>query len=109
MAKGATKSCKSMTEAIGQEPFYPDADRRELADCLESEFILQDARIVEGFTSAFGESDFALLKLVDGEGAIFTTLCGGMVVVKKVRQALTERLLPLRVTLNRHERYYDIV
>jgi len=109
MGKSATKSCRSMTEAIGQAPFYPDADRRELADCLDKEFILQDARIVEGFTGAFGESDFALLYLVDGEGALFTTLCGGMVVVKKVHQALAEHLLPLRVTLYRHERYYDIV
>ena len=103
------KVVQSVSEAIGQEPFYPDSERRELASLLDSPYILQDARIVEQFETAFGVSDFALLLLVDADGAEFTTLCGGMVVVKKVRQVIEGKLFPLMATLVKTERYYDII
>lgn len=103
------KVTQTISEAIGQEPFYPDADRRELAMILDMPFILKDARIVEQFETAFGVSDFALLLLEDSDGAQFTTLCGGMVVVKKIRLVLEGKLFPLMVVLSKGERYYDIL
>ena len=102
------KVTQTVDEAIGREPFYPNADRRELAMILDMPFILKDARIVEAFETAFGVSDFALLLLEDSEGAQFTTLCGGMVVVKKIRLVLEGNLFPLMAVLSKGERYYDI-
>lgn len=100
---------KTFREAVGGVAFYPDMPKQRLSDVLDSENVVLDAKIVEGFTSAFGESDFALLLCEDSEGNQFTTLCGGEVVIKKVRKAIVDKLLPLRATIIKPERYYDIV
>lgn len=109
MAKTETAQ-KTFSDEFGKGSFYPDIPKRPLAEVLDKTFSLVDATIIEGFESKFGTSDFSLLLLEDvSTGEQFTTLCGGMVVVKKVRQALDKKLLPLFATIVKPAQYYDIL
>ena len=101
---------RTFSDEFGTGAFYPDLPKRPLAEILNKTFSILDATIVEGFESKYGTSDFALLLMeVVSTGEQFTTLCGGRVVVKKVRQALDKKLLPLSGTIIKLERYYDII
>jgi len=106
MTKRATKTFGDVMPKI---EFYPDLPKEALKDVLQVEHEITDAQVVRDFDSAFGKSDFALLLLTDpASGKQFTTLCGGMVVVKKVQYALDNKLLPLRGIITFTGDYYDI-
>lgn len=108
MAKA--EEIKTFSEAVGGTQFYPDLPKKPLSECLDKQYLVVDATIVYGFESKFGESDFALLLLQDmKDGSQFTTLCGGMVVVKKIAKALQDDILPLYGTITKQARYYDII
>jgi len=107
MSKG--KAYKSASEALGVAPFYPEMERRELANILGETFILKDGKIVEGYRSEFGESDFALMLFEDAKGDKFTTICSGEVVLKKLRKLMAEKLLPVYATVVKPEKYYDLL
>ncbi|MBA7567227.1 hypothetical protein ES708_08936 [subsurface metagenome] len=100
---------KSFNDVMPKIEFHPDLPKLPLADVLGEVYEITDALIVEGFDSQFGKSDFALLLLTDlKEGKQYTTLAGGIVVVKKVRYALDHKLLPLFGTVTYNGTYYDI-
>ena len=109
LMKGGYKM-KTFGETIGRAKWYPDLPKVALKDLIDVQFELTDAIIVEDFESRFGLSTFALLlgARLDG-GTSFTTLCGGMVVVKKIRKAVEEKLLPLLATIFWNDHYYDII
>jgi len=90
--------------------FYPDLPRKELEDVLNTPYLIKDTLVIRGFHTSYGESDFALILLEELESKEkSTTLCGGMVVVKKLEQAQSQRLLPLIGTITKLAHYYDIV
>jgi len=100
---------KSFGDVIPHGDFYPDLPREELGYILERTYRIVDATIVEDFEGKFGPSTFALMLMEDlDDGHQFTTLCGGMVVVKKVRKALEGKMLPLIGTICKPGRYFDI-
>jgi len=104
------KARKTFSDHFKGIEFYPDLPKEELENLLDIPYLIRDVLIVRGFHSSFGESDFALILLEDLEsGQKFTTLCGGMVVLKKLEQAQAERLLPLIGTICKPTHYYDIV
>ena len=100
---------RTFSSELGGGQFYPDLPKRTLVDVLDKEYTVLDVAIVEGFDSAYGESDFALILMEDDTGIQFTTLCGGMVVLKKLRKAKDKGLLPLYGAIVKPARYYDIV
>ncbi len=100
---------KSFSDVMPPEHFYQDLPKVDLTDILDRTYRLIDAAIVDGFEGKFGLSTFALLLMEDlDNGEQFTTLCGGMVVVKKVKKALQGSMLPLLATITKPGRYYDI-
>lgn len=103
------KTTKSFTDVMPKIEFYPDLPKLPLKDVLGEVYEITDAQIVEDFDGAFGKSDFALMLLTHIEdGKQYTTLAGGMVVVKKIRYALKHQLLPLFGTVTFNGTYYDI-
>ncbi|MBA7571617.1 hypothetical protein ES708_13383 [subsurface metagenome] len=103
------KTTKSFGDVMPKIEFYPDLPKLPLKDVLGEVYEITDAQIVEDFDSQFGKSDFALLLLTHIEsGKQYTTLAGGMVVVKKIKYALEHKLLPLFGTVTYNGTYYDI-
>ena len=100
---------RTFSSELGGGQFYPDLPKRALREVLDHEYMVLDVAIVEGFDSAYGESDFALILMEDEKGEQFTTLCGGMVVLKKLRKAKDKDLLPLYGAIVKPDRYYDII
>ena len=104
------KKQKTFSDHFKAIEFYPDLPKKELDDVLDIPYLIPDVKIIKGFHSQFGESDFALIRLQDLEtGEQATTLCGGMVVVRKLEQAKAQRLLPLVGTIVKPAHYYDII
>lgn len=104
------KTTKSFTDVMPKIEFYPDLPKLPLKDVLGEVYEITDAQIVENFDSQYGKSDFALLLLTElKDGKQFTTLAGGVVVVKKIKYALAHGLLPLFGTVTYEGAYYDIV
>ena len=109
MAKEA-KARKTFSDHFKGIEFYPDLPKQELEDVLDKPYFIKDVLVVRGFHTSYGESDFALILLEDMETKeLSTTLCGGMVVLKKLEQAQSQRLLPLIGTICKPTHYYDIV
>ena len=100
---------RTFKSELGVGEFYPDLPKMPLLVLLNYEYQILDAVIVEGFEGEFGESDFALILMEEKDGKQFTTLCGGMVVIKKLRKAKEKDLLPLYGTIVKLEKYYDII
>ncbi|GAJ04616.1 unnamed protein product, partial [marine sediment metagenome] len=91
---------KRMTKTFGDVmpklEFHPDLPKRPQAELLDEPYEIVDAMVVKDFESQFGRSDFALLEMVDAkDDSHFTTLAGGLVVVKKVQYAIDHKLFPL--------------
>ena len=106
MVKQATKSFGDVMPKI---EFYPDLPKLNLSEQLDVELEITEAKIVEDFTGKFGSSDFALMLVnTPGEKDKSTLLCGGEVVVKKVRYALDNDMLPLLGMITQEKAYYDI-
>lgn len=100
---------KSFSDVMPSSEFYPDMPKAPLSDILGKILRVHDAQIIEDYEGNFGPSTFALMLCEDiVSGDMFTTLCGGLVVVKKLRRALADELLPLKGIITRHDRYYDI-
>lgn len=106
MKKQATKSFGDVMPKI---EFYPDLPKVELKDILDKEVEIVDAQIVADFTTKFGVHDFVLLLYTElKDGTQYTTISSGMVIVKKLKYALDNRLLPLKGTITWTGQYYDI-
>lgn len=100
---------------IASVTFHPEVGRARLVDVLDTDCLIKDARIIEGFTSPYADSStFALILLESASGEQFTTICGGQVVVNKIRKALDDSLLPLYGKFQKVDSkggfwYYDIL
>ena len=100
---------KTFSDVMPKIEFHPELPKVSLKDVIDKEYEVTDTLIVRDFNSQFGNSDFALLLLTDlDDGKQYTTLCGGLVVVKKMQYALDNRLLPLRGVISKPADYYDI-
>jgi len=103
------KETKTFGDVMPKIEFYPDLPKVALKSILDRQIEVTDAQVVRDFDSKFGKSDFALILFTDlKDGLQYTTLCGGMVVVKKVQYAIDNRLLPLLGTIDQPGDYYDI-
>lgn len=103
------KARQSFGDVMPKIEFHQDLDKVPLEEVIGNEYEITDAMVVRDFSSKFGSSDFALLLLTDQDtNKQFTTLCGGMVVVKKIQFALEGKLLPLMGTITYDKDYYDI-
>ena len=103
------KATKSFNDVMPKIEFYPDLPKVKLEDIMNIEVEVTDAKIIKDFTTAYGDHDFALLLLTtEPDGKQMTTICSGMVILKKVQYALDNKLLPLRATITKDAAYYDI-
>src|SRR4030042_2232590 len=106
---------KTFGEAVGGTQFYPDLPKLPLVDALDRQWLIEDAKIVKDFKSQFGVTDFALLKIVNPHDTkeIYTTICGGAVVIGRIATAINKGLLPLLGTIGKimsdnDREYYSI-
>ena len=100
---------KTFGEVMPKIEFYPELPKAELSSIMDREIEVTDAQIVKEFTTRFGTHDFVLFCYVDPQdGAKYTTISSGMVIVKKLKFAIDNRLLPLRGTITQTGQYYDI-
>lgn len=105
----AKKTPKTFGDVMPKIEFYPDLPKVEVKELLDKQIEITDAQVVRDFDSKFGKSNFALLLITNQEdGTQYTTLAGGMVVVKKIQYAIDNRLLPLLGTITYNDQYYDI-
>ena len=115
MVKGEKGKAERSTfgDKYGATQFYVDLPKIPLVEVLDIQYLIKDARIVEGFKSKFGKSSFALFLIEDDEARQATTLCGGEAVVEKMEKAIADGALPLYGTITKVEskdgnEYYDI-
>ena len=67
--------------------------------------ILMDARKLQG-----DMGDYYILRMCDRQtGKVFTSACGGVVVVKKVDQVLDKKALPVSFQITKTKDYFDLV
>lgn len=109
MAKG--ERLQTFGETVGGGAFHSDEERIQLGEVLDVQVKVLDGEVRE--SREFG-NEYALLYVEDTGGKRGVVLCGGQVVVRKVRQAKREGLLPLlgtltRVTGDTGREYYDII
>ncbi|MBA7642103.1 hypothetical protein ES703_49789 [subsurface metagenome] len=103
------KETTRVSDVLPVIDFHPDLPKKPLAEILDKECLISDIKVIRNFQSEFGESDFALLLLRDlVTGEYFTTLCGGMVVVKKCQYLLDNALLPIKGMITFAGKYYDL-
>lgn len=103
---------KTVNEALGIKPFYADSERIDFSDLIGKSILIVDAVIIADFDSEFGKHDLCLIAFKDIEtesDEVLTTACSGIVIVKKIRSLLEKRLLPIIGTVNRDNRYYDLL
>ena len=113
MKEKGTANRSTFGDKYGATQFHQELPKLALEDVIGNQYLVKEVRIVEGFMSKFGKSDFALLLLENEAGELATTLCGGAVVVDKLRKAINDGALPLYGTLSKVEsgegnEYYDI-
>jgi hypothetical protein len=90
---------------IPSEGLFPETEKVYIKDILGKEIVVYDAKFIEG---RFGE--FVVIKFrFPKERKFYSVSCGGQVVVKKVKKAVDEKLLPLRGKIIREKRYYEII
>jgi len=100
---------KSVSDVIGSTQFYPDIPKMALTDIQEVTHRLIDATVIKDFESEYGVHDLALLLVEDLlTGEQYTTACSGMVVVKKIKQLVNLKAMPLLATISKKGRYWDI-
>jgi hypothetical protein len=98
----------------GKINFHDDLARIDFKDLVGKEVVLEDARIMRGWHSQFGDSlrDWCLLQ-VAVEGVPFTTKCGGVVLVKRVEELIRRKALPILATItlegDSERPYYNII
>ncbi|KKM77230.1 hypothetical protein LCGC14_1372220 [marine sediment metagenome] len=107
----ANKSDKLRTflDVLGGAEFYPDLPRVDFSELIDRPIIVQEAMVIEDFTSKFGTHDCMLIRL-ELDGQPFTTITSGQVVMKRIVKAQREGLLPLQGTFVKGDKdYYNIL
>ncbi len=104
---------KTFSDALGTGEFYPDLPQFPFTDLLGKPFIMVDARILPNLQTDYGSHDAALMlfrEIDDTEkSSDFTTISSGQVVVVRVKEALSRKLLPLICTPVKAEAgYYNL-
>jgi hypothetical protein len=104
---------KSFSDRFGDGKFHEDLPKKAWKECIDKTFILSDAKILVDFHSEdYGVHDAALMCLapVEKPDEKFTTICSGGVVVKRIKEALEKRYLPMVATpVYPDEKYYNIL
>lgn len=97
---------ESIKDALGGKiKFHEELDRIDKDKLVAGKFILRDATIVSDWDSQYGTSSFALLMVQLEDGKNYTTLAGGVAIVRQVQKLLKRGKLPGRIdcTLNLQE------
>lgn len=92
---------------------WPDLPQRNNADLIGVDFVISDFKILH---SQEYDNDYAVMKCADaGDGEEFTSLCGGGVVVDKLRTLRAQNALPIIASLTEVKAkrggrdYFDII
>lgn len=111
------KKYQSFSDKFGDGEFYPDTPKVAFSELINHQFLLLDAKILKDFNSQYGKHDAALLLLAPADDpeqietdSQFTTICSGSVVVERVNQALSRKMLPLLCTpVFVDDKYYNLL
>jgi len=90
---------------------FPEAEQVELKDILNIDILIKDLRVMQGEK---GEYVIINFERADQPGD-FSTVCGGIIVCRKVLEASSKGLLPLVGAITKvpskvkgHSDYYDL-
>lgn len=84
---------------------WPDKAKVDLQELIGSDIIVKDFSVLTGAYNEYA----VILFTYPGQAEELTTLCGGMVVIKKLQEAKEKGLLPLLGAVQHDQRYYDII
>ena len=106
------KQPKQISDVVDHyEPFYPDAERKNLSDMVGETLLIKEAVILTDVQGQYGKSDLALMGIADSPEAevTATVASSGMVVLKKIRQLIDRRGMPCYAKVVKDEAYYDLI
>ena len=90
---------------IPKEEIFSDVKRVKIWEILDTDIVVKDVIFLHGDFGVYAVILFVYPTL----NIEFTTACGGIVVVKKLRVAKERNLLPLIGQIVKRDRYWDIV
>lgn len=83
----------------GKIDFHKDLPQCKFDDLVDHTFLIREIKMIEGWDGFYGTSNFGLLLGQLRDGRKFTTLAGGIAVVKQLRNFINKRRFPVKVTL----------
>ena len=99
------ETLKTFGETVGARSF-PGATEVKLKDIIGTQIMVNDADFK---TMQFGEVAILLFEFASEPGKNYSVLVGGEVVIRKVKDAIAQKLLPLLGMIRHDEVYYDII
>ena len=103
--EGVKVPSKKSTESRFSDYILPtpklEGEQVDIDEILDGTILITDYAILTG---KFGE--FAVIQY-SNEGKLYTTACGGTVVVRKLKE-FPRDMLPILATITKPARYYDI-
>jgi len=101
---------KQIGEIFPANKFYPDSPKVKLAELIGQVVQFIDARIIEDFDTKYGKHDMVIIAYNNGvDSEIATTVCSGIVILKKFRKLILEKQFPIIGKIVNDANYYDVV
>jgi hypothetical protein len=104
---------QNIKQALGGKiKFHEELDRIDKERLVAAKFVLRDAAIISDWDSQYGTSSFALLMVQLEDGKNYTTLAGGVAIVRQVQKLIKRGLMPghidccLNKVLSENDRQY---
>lgn len=94
---------KGIKDALGDGKidFHPELPKVKFADLVGVKFVMKQARIIDDWDGIFGTSTFALILIENPDGSMSTSIAGGKAILRQIRKLLKNKMLPVKVTLNK--------
>jgi len=97
---------KRVSDVASSGEFYPDLPRVKFDELVDKDVVVHDITERKG-----DKGEYLLIALAeDGKSKVptHTTICGGVVIVRKLKECAASRAFPLLATITQPEDYYDI-
>ena len=87
-----------------KESVFKDTEPIALQNILNKDIVIQDVKILKGIYREFAVIKFNFY----GKDKLFSTVNGGKVVVRKLKEAQAKKVFPVIATITQPAQYFDI-